>query len=289
MEKSDEKKTLFESLKEIRIEKGIQIEAISESSRIQLKYLQALEEGNLLAIPEVYDKLFFRSYLKALAVDNEESYFEEFLEVRSKIRLDKTTTTIEISDPSKETHKKILSHPNLFVVLPVILIVIVLAILLINTEMISTASQGKVQEIDIKNVVQRIEAKEQAKEQAKLDSIKAARADSLDSLDQLKSDSAKLLLKIEAKRKTWFRMIADRADTIEYLLNPGQSVTASANRTFEFLIGRADGLSFNLNGNTLPAPGDDSTVVRYMRIDSTGVAAKILKVDNVDEERNVSI
>ena len=84
-------------------------------------------------------------------------------------------------------------------------------------------------------------------------------------------------------------MIADRADTIEYLLNPGQSVTASANLTFEFLIGRADGLSFNLNGNALPAPGNDSTVVRYMRIDSTGVAAKILKVDNVDEERNVSI
>jgi len=285
MEKSGEKKTLFENLKEIRIKKGIQIEAISESSRIQLKYLQALEEGNLLAIPEVYDKLFFRSYLKALAVDNEESYFEEFLEIRGKIRLDKTTTTIEISESSKETHKKILSHPNLFVILPVVLIVIVLAILLINTEMIGTASQGKVQEIDIKNVVQRIEAKEQAK----LDSINAARADSVDSLQVVISESSKLLLKIEAKRKTWFRMIADRTDTIEYLLNPGQSVTASANLTFEFLIGRADGLSFNLNGTTLPPPGNDSTVVRYMRIDSTGVAAKILKVENDGEERNVSL
>ncbi len=285
MENSGEKKTLFEILKEIRIKKGIQIEAISETSRIQLKYLQALEEGNLLAIPEVYDKLFFRSYLKALAVDNEESYFEEFLEVRGKIRLDKTTTTIEISEPSKETHKKILSHPNLFVILPVVLIVIVLAVLLINTEMIGTASQGKVQEIDIKNVVQRIEAKQQAK----LDSIKSARADSLDSLQLVISESSKLLLKIEAKRKTWFRMIADRTDTIEYLLNPGQFVTANANLTFEFLIGRADGLSFNLNGNTLPSPGNDSTVVRYMRIDSTGVAAKIFKVENVGEERNVSL
>ena len=77
--------------------------------------------------------------------------------------------------------------------------------------------------------------------------------------------------------------------TLEYLLNPGQSVTTSANLTFEFLIGRADGLSFNLNGNALADPGTDSTVVRYMRIDSTGIVAKILKVEKQTEENNVSI
>lgn len=285
MEKSNETKSLFERLKEIRVKKGLQIETISESSRIQLKYLQALEEGNLLEIPEVYDKLFFRSYLKALAVEDEESYFDEFLAIRSKIRMDKTTTTIEISEQSKASRNKLWSHPNLFVILPIVLIVVVLAILLMNTEMIGTSSEGKVQEIDIKNVVQRIEAKEQAK----IDSINSAKAARVDSLNQVRIETAKLLLKINAKRKTWFRMIADRTDTSEYLLNRGQSVTASANRTFEFLIGRADGLSFSLNGNTLSIVGTDSTVVRYMRIDSTGIAAKILKVDTSQEENNVSI
>jgi len=162
MENSTESKSLFERLKELRIEKGMKIEHISESSRIQLKYLQLLEEGDLLSIPEVYDKLFFRSYLKALGIENDEEYFDEFLQIRGRIRLDKTTTTIQISEP-KEGRNRLLSHPNLFVVLPVVLIVIVLAILLINTEMIGTSSEGKVQEIDIKNVVQRIEAKEQAK------------------------------------------------------------------------------------------------------------------------------
>ena len=187
MEKSEESKTLFQKLQEIRLKKGIRLEAVSESSRIQLKYLQSLEDGDLLSIPEVYDKLFFRSYLKALAIEDEESYFEEFLEIRSKIRLDKTTTTIEISEQSKDARRKIFSHRNLFVVLPVVLIIVVLAVLLMNTEMIGTSSEGKVQEIDIKNVVQRIEAKEQAK----MDSIKSAEAAILDSVEQAILQSSK--------------------------------------------------------------------------------------------------
>jgi len=276
MDNNSETLNLFERLKKIRNEKGIRIETISEDSRIQLKYLHALETGDLLSIPEVYDKLFFRSYLKSLSIENEETYYEEFLVIRNEIRVDKTTTMIHISEPSNDRAKKIFSHRNLFVILPVVLIFLVVAMLLMNTEMLGTSSEGKVQEIDIKNVVQRIEAKEQAK----LDSLNRIRNAKVDSLTQVTSDSSKLLLRINARMKTWFRMIADKSDTSEYLLNPGQNVTASAFRTFEFLIGRADGLNFYLNGKSLPIPGTDSTVVRYMRIDSSGIAVKILKSEN---------
>jgi hypothetical protein len=129
----------------------------------------------------------------------------------------------------------------------------------------------------------------EAKQQAILDSINAAKSAKLDSVDISNLNSSGLSLKIYAKRKTWFRMITDRADTSEYLLNPGQSVTAAANRIFEFLIGRADGLTLHLNGKQLLPLGTDSTVVRYMRIDSTGVAAKILKVKEVDKAIDVTI
>ena len=285
MENNSEFKSLFERLKDIRVEKGLRIETISENSRIQVKYIQALEDGDLLSIPEVYDKLFFRSYLKVLGVGDEELYFEEFLDIRSKIRVDKTTTMIQISKPAKGSEKNIFSHRNLFVILPVVLIIAVLAILLMNTEMIGTSSEGKVQEIDIKNVVQRIEAEEKAK----LDSLNAVETAKLDSVSILSSDSANLSLKINAKRKTWFRIIADKSDTTEYLLNSGQAITVSASRMFEFLIGRNDGLSFNLNGKLLSRTETDSSVVRYMRIDSTGISAKILKKKDVDEGDNVSL
>jgi hypothetical protein len=51
----------------------------------------------------------------------------------------------------------------------------------------------------------------------------------------------------------------------------------NAGEKFELLIGRADGLRFNLNGTDLPSLGADSSVVRYLKIDSTGIAATILK------------
>ena len=55
-----------------------------------------------------------------------------------------------------------------------------------------------------------------------------------------------------------------------------------ADSTFEFLIGRADGLSISLNGNNLDMSGTDSSVVRYMLIDSSGIVIKILKSNKTD-------
>jgi transcriptional regulator with XRE-family HTH domain len=263
MENSNSEKNVFEKLKDIRQQKEISLESISQTSRIQLKYIQALEEGNLLNIPEVYDKLFFRSYLKTLEVD-EEDYFEEFLKYRQKVRIDKTTSIIEFTSPSKEQEGKIFTHRNLFVVLPFTLIVILVAILLINTEMIGTSSDGKVQEIDIKNVVQRLEAEEKAK---------------LDSVILSEQSDSTLSLKVKAIKKTWFRVIADKSDTNEFLLTSGQNIDIVAQNMFEFLIGRADGLQMVLNGEKLDAVGTDNTVVLYMLIDSSGIVTKRLKSD----------
>jgi cytoskeletal protein RodZ len=271
MDESNTPKNLFEELKNLRIQKGISLDDVAESLRIQLRYLHSIEEGNILDIPEVYDKLFFRSYLKALKVDNEEECFEQFLQIRKHIRIDKTTSVINISKSSNEVEKNIFSHRNLFVALPIFLIIVVISFLLVNTQIIGNSTQGKVQEINIKNVVERIEAKEKAR----LDSIKT----------QQEVDSV-LSLKINATKRTWFRVVLDKSDTTEYLLQPGQQIDTKAEKTFEFLIGRADGLSLILNGKSLGLIGIDSTVVRYMLIDSSGVVVKLFKEKSDSENKD---
>jgi len=260
----DKKQTnLFEELKNLRKAKNISLKTVGERSRIQMKYLEALENGDLLKIPEVYDKLFFKSYLKALEVE-QEAYFDRFLDFRRALRIDKTTSVIQISGTEKEKNRKFLNHRNLFVILPFSLIILVVTLLLINTEMVSTSSVGKVQEIDIVNVVDRMEAREQAK----LDSVNQV-------ADSMRVDS--LTMTINARHRTWFRTVADKQDTAEYLLQKGQNVKLKADSLFEFLIGRADGLHLYLNGKDLGIPSLDSTVVRYMKIDTSGVVVKILK------------
>ena len=266
METESTEKNIFEKLKEHRLQMGLSLEDVAEKSRIQIKFLESLEKGDLLKIPEVYDKLFFRSYLKALELDENE-YFDQFVEYRKAIRIDKTTSVIQINPALKELDKKIFSHRNLFVVLPFSLIIIVVVLLLINTEMVGTSSEGKVQEIDIINVVDRMEAQEKAIQ---------------DSIKLQKELSTGLNMNIGALKKTWFRIVADKTDTSEYLLNLNQKVQLRADSTFEFLIGRADGLSISLNGNNLDMSGTDSSVVRYMLIDSSGIVIKILKSNKTD-------
>ena len=264
METESTEKNIFEKLKEHRLKMGLSLEDVAEKSRIQIKFLESLENGDLLKIPEVYDKLFFRSYLKAIEIDEKE-YFEQFIEYRRAIRIDKTTSIIEVNPALKELNKKIFSHRNLFVVLPFSLIVIVVVLLLVNTEMVGTSSDGKVQEINIDNIVNRMEAQEKAKQE----SIKLQ--------EEL---STGLNMNVGALKKTWFRIVTDKTDTSEYLLNQNQKVDLKADSTFEFLIGRADGLRISLNGKILEMAGTDSSVVRYMLIDSSGIVVKLLKSKN---------
>lgn len=262
MEEQKSESFLFERLKEIRLEKNLTLESISDKYRVQLKYLKSLEKGELLEIPEVYDKLFFRSYIKALDL-NEEDYYDEFIDYRRSIRLDKTTSVFNFSG-EEEKEAKYLNYRNLFVILPFVIIIIVVWILIKNTESISPSDNNSIDAIDVQDVVRKIEQKEKSLQ---------------DSIQQIKSKNDTLLLTVSGVKQTWFRVVRDQADTNEYLFNGGEKIQLQAKSSFEFLIGRADGLLFNLNGKSLPGLGSDSSVVRYLKVDSTGIAAKVIKTD----------
>ncbi len=262
MKKEINESFLFERLKKIRLEKNMSLESISDMYRIQMKYLVLLEEGDLLAIPEVYDKMFFRSYVKALGLD-EDDYYDEFIDYRRSVRLDKTTSVFDFSQ-KPESEKKYLNYRNAFVILPLLIVVIVVWILINNTEMIQSSSENSVNEINIQDVVRKIEQQE-----------KMAR----DSIQQSKSIGDTLNLSLTGLRRIWFRVVIDAADTSEYLFDGGETIQLQAQTSFEFIIGRADGLRLNLNGVVLPSLGSDSSVVRYLKVDSSGIAAKIIKTD----------
>lgn len=62
--------TLGEKLRNLRNEKRISLNEVSRSTRIQIKYLEYLEDGDYEKLPEdVYIKGFLRSYAEFLGVD----------------------------------------------------------------------------------------------------------------------------------------------------------------------------------------------------------------------------
>ena len=65
----DSTETFFTKLKEIRESKEISIKEIAESTKINTKFLEAIESGNFDSLPTVYMRLFIRSYCEFLEID----------------------------------------------------------------------------------------------------------------------------------------------------------------------------------------------------------------------------
>ena len=59
----------YEELKKTRIAKKISLKEISEYTKINNKYLEAIENGDFTILPNVYTRLFLRSYCKYIDVD----------------------------------------------------------------------------------------------------------------------------------------------------------------------------------------------------------------------------
>ena len=65
----DESKLFYIKLKDQRESSGVSLEDISDFTRIDIKYLVAIEEGDFSCLPNVYMRLFIRSYCEYIKVD----------------------------------------------------------------------------------------------------------------------------------------------------------------------------------------------------------------------------
>lgn len=67
----------FEKYKEYRKSKNISITNIFENTKINIKYIKAIEEGDFNCIPKAYRKLFIKTYTKYIGISTEE-YLDEY-------------------------------------------------------------------------------------------------------------------------------------------------------------------------------------------------------------------
>ena len=103
----DESKTFYIKLKELRESKGYSLDEISDFTKIDIKYLLAIEEGDFSCLPNVYMRLFLRSYCKYIGADAKktlDSY--EFYTVGTKPSPSKTfniSESIKLDSDSGKT------------------------------------------------------------------------------------------------------------------------------------------------------------------------------------------
>ncbi|MCZ6704106.1 MAG: helix-turn-helix domain-containing protein, partial [Ignavibacteria bacterium] len=71
-------KAFAEGLKRSREEAGITLQRVSAKTRIDIKFLEAIERGDIDFLPDLYVKAFIKQYAKVLGLDEEET-LQDFL------------------------------------------------------------------------------------------------------------------------------------------------------------------------------------------------------------------
>ncbi|MBA7643327.1 MAG: hypothetical protein GH143_11100 [Calditrichaeota bacterium] len=69
----EQAETFYHALKQLRVAQGISLEDISARTRINIRFLEALEQGDLEILPKTYMRLFLRSYCKEIGADEKEA------------------------------------------------------------------------------------------------------------------------------------------------------------------------------------------------------------------------
>jgi len=243
-----------EYLRKQREEKKIRLSDVSVQTRISLKFLEAIEDGNLEILPETYIRAFIRDYSKAIGLDPEETirHFD--------IHVEATKAAVKQVDSSvtEKTRQTPITLTNTQKILAGI---IGLGILLGLSYL--AFSPGKKQPVDI-NTYENLEEVNQRK----FDSAYTVAT----TRKPAKADSARLVL--SANDTVWVNLVIDEGRTYDLLMRPGNRFMFWGKNKFNMTIGNAGGLLISLNGHEFPPLGKSGVVIRNVTIFKDGTIKK---------------
>ena len=265
METNPDIPSFFEELKKIREEKNISLEEIASESRIQISYLRAIEAGEFEKIPEVYDKLFFQSYLSYLHIEDEERYLEMYRRMRKQTFSPTPTTTMRRIVTASEDSHPVFNKKNMIVAVPALGIIALLLFFAMNAEMISFGNREKVKELPVRQIAREIEIK----------AIERPATIAEQAVKEPRTPGVTVTLTV--LDTTWLRFVKDKKDTVEYLLNTGNKITVSADSLLKGLVGNAAGISWQVNGRDEGILGKPGDVISSIRITEKGIVRKNIK------------
>jgi transcriptional regulator with XRE-family HTH domain len=98
-------KNFGEELKVFRESKNISLQDISKETRISVKFIEAIESGNLNILPQTYVRAFIKSYAKHVGLNIEETIAKYNKYIGNKISDIKTESEIEKTADNLKTEK----------------------------------------------------------------------------------------------------------------------------------------------------------------------------------------
>ena len=276
-------KKFAEELKSLREKKAISLSEIHDKTRIDVKYLNKIENGNFDVLPEVYVRAFLKKYGEMIELDSDEMLSK--YEIAKGENLEEVTTQkskkIELDivegekksekfddleqeipddvDIDKDDKKKNVFVPTAFVF--VVLSAIILYLIFFNDDPKQIIIEKPIDEIISERTLEENGAKVETAENNTTLVVPNIPS---------KASNDSLSLRINAIDTSWMRIMIDNKFNDEFTLNPKLSKSLKAKSNFSILIGNAGGVELVLNGNKLPIIGKKGEI-KNIKVDSEGI------------------
>ena len=252
----------YTELKALRKQQDINLEEIHNRTKINLSYLEAIEEGRFNLLPHTYIRLFIRAYATEIGANPDEivNNLENFLgnktsapkpkknkhlkEVEKTQSSDKDKATLSQNRNAKNVRTETLKG----IILVGILIFSIYIIRVINEEEATKTpieypsefiEEGPITDQDLQN-----------------------NFDMGDELIQELKSEPPYIFKLAAAERVWYRTKTDTLKPIENLIPSGDNRLYEFGQTFEILLKHTRGINFYLNGATLNSINSSSNPVR---------------------------
>jgi hypothetical protein len=251
----------FHSLRQAREEKNISLQHISEATLINIRFLEAIERGDISILPQTYIRAFLREYASFIGLDPSETMkrYDQVIGAATPAAEPPSGTespvigitpkpTAEAGSDESLGHAKTIRTATLVIL--VAAAIVVLAILR------NGSSTPPPREMPFQNVVKENEeriAGTVGEKQVAAKSPSAAPGDSL-RLAAVITDSV------------WVYMVIDQQEPKEYLFPPNRKMSWKAHDRFVITLGNAGAIQFTLNQKFLGTLGKSGTVVRNIEI-----------------------
>ncbi len=282
-------KEFFENLREIRKKKNLSLEDISRRSHLSLKYLEDIENGKLEDLPQGYDRIFFKRYLKEIGEDKEDVWRDfnlffgtgplenEKVPYSSDIPIeDKMEEAGPEDEPPQEEKPSLLQeltlrwnldklHKYFWIALTVVVLGIV-GFFAYRQFIFVKNNQLTVKEITISDLI------EEMQRQDSLATPKMSRNTSVTA-----GNEGVVNVQLRALQRTWIREIRDKEDTTDYIMPAGLTRKIDAQQSVQLMLGRADGVDINLNGQDLGTMGSADEIVLKLTLTGEGITEKRIK------------
>ena len=280
-------KEFADELRASREAKHISLADIASATKIQLKYLRAMEEGEFSFLPPPYARAFIRDYAKALDLDQDVTLqrYDAALAAAAQVTESrqperKTTQSAppraeipaemdlrsrreeEAPPPPRGILRSLwLSFRALWIkqverkkFLPVAAVIIVVAIVILVSNMTKNSEKDSTREIPFEQVIKEKERASNSSQYSLKSGVEtsASPGDSTDSL----------VLEGRTTQEVWMRLLIDDGLPKEYIFPPRAIRTWKARDKFAVTLGNAGAITFKLNGKDIGTLGKPGAVTR---------------------------